>query len=260
MTGVAVDIKDVRENEQVNAGYDPKSCPIQSEKIPITTIYRPDLMPDRVEGSIAPVVEYDMVSVPVSLSKFDVPGLNTEVVTLSTAVWWQPRACPRAIASASSLAADWERLLLTNSSVFEWRLIRLTADKARAIPKSAVPDGAMVDLVRRLMFRAITQAKEYPSVPMNASRAEQNDHEKGVPVHSYHDRSGIVPFQMIAGYMEREKQIMRANASEKSGKILLQTSMVDANDVITDTSAGLCPGDRQNGHEPILRVLLILID
>ena len=124
MTGVAVDIKDVRENEQVNAGYDPKSCPIQSEKIPITTIYRPDLMPDRVEGSIAPVVEYDMVSVPVSLSKFDVPGLNTEVVTLSTAVWWQPRACPRAIASASSLAADWERLLLTNSSVFEWRLIR----------------------------------------------------------------------------------------------------------------------------------------
>ena len=137
---------------------------------------------------------------------------------------------------------------------------RLTADKARAIPKSAVPDGAMVDLVRRLMFRAITQAKEYPSVPMNASRAEQNDHEKGVPVHSYHDRSGIVPFQMIAGYMEREKQIMRANASEKSGKILLQTSMVDANDVITDTSAGLCPGDRQNGHEPILRVLLILID
>ena len=82
MRGATVDISDVRENQQVNADYDPKSCPIQSEKIPITTIYRPDLMPDRVEGSIAPIVEYDMDSVdsvPVSLPKFDVPGLNAEV-------------------------------------------------------------------------------------------------------------------------------------------------------------------------------------
>ena len=65
MRGAAGDIGDVREDEQAGAAYDPKSCPIQSEKIPITTIYRPDLMPDRVEGSIAPVVEYDMTSVPV---------------------------------------------------------------------------------------------------------------------------------------------------------------------------------------------------
>ena len=36
-------------------------------------------MPDRVEGSIARVVEYDMTSVPVSLTKFDVPGLATDV-------------------------------------------------------------------------------------------------------------------------------------------------------------------------------------
>ena len=36
-------------------------------------------MPDRVEGSIAPVVEYDMTSVPVALPKFDVPGLDVAV-------------------------------------------------------------------------------------------------------------------------------------------------------------------------------------
>ena len=69
-TGVKVDIADVREEAQDSAAFDPKSCPIQSEKIPITTVYRPDLMPDRVEGSIAPVVEYDMTSVPVALPKF----------------------------------------------------------------------------------------------------------------------------------------------------------------------------------------------
>ena len=69
-TGVKVDVADVREEAQDGAAFDPKSCPIQSEKIPITTVYRPDLMPDRVEGSIAPVVEYDMTSVPVALPKF----------------------------------------------------------------------------------------------------------------------------------------------------------------------------------------------
>ena len=43
----------------------------------------------------------------------------------------------------------------------------------------------MVDLVKRLMFRTLTQAKEYPPLLLNASKAEVNDHEKGVPVYSY---------------------------------------------------------------------------
>ena len=41
---------------------------------------------------------------------------------------------------------------------------------------------------------------------------------------------------MIPGYMEREKQLMKANTSEKSGKILLQTSMVDANGLATEAT------------------------
>ena len=51
----------------------------------------------------------------------------------------------------------------------------------------------MVDLVKRLMFRTLTQAKEHPPLPQNASKAEQNDHEKGVPVYSYCDcdKSGL---------------------------------------------------------------------
>ena len=62
---------------------------------------------------------------------------------------------------------------------------RLTTEQARGIPQDAVPDAAMVDLVKRLMFRTLTQAKEYPPLLLNASKAEVNDHEKGVPVYSY---------------------------------------------------------------------------
>ena len=69
------------------------------------------------------------------------------------------------------------------------------------------------------MFRAITQAKEYPPITNNATRAEQNDHEKGIPVYSYYGKNGIVPFDLIAGYMERERQFMRANAGEKDGRM-----------------------------------------
>ena len=127
MRGATVDISDVRENQQVNADYDPKSCPIQSEKIPITTIYRPDLMPDRVEGSIAPIVEYDMDSVdsvPVSLPKFDVPGLNAEVDdSIRVELWLQP-ACLPAIASANIPGDEWERLLPISSNASEWLSIR----------------------------------------------------------------------------------------------------------------------------------------
>ena len=39
MTGVKVDIADVREEVQGGAAFDPKSCPIQFEKIPITAVY-----------------------------------------------------------------------------------------------------------------------------------------------------------------------------------------------------------------------------
>ena len=113
---------------------------------------------------------------------------------------------------------------------------RLTAREAREIPLDAVPDTAMVELVKRLMFRALTQARENPPLPVNPTRAEQNDHDKGVPVYTYHDKSGIVPFRMIPGYMEREKRLMKANTSEKSGKILLQTSMVDANGLATEAT------------------------
>ena len=267
MKGATVDISDVRENQQVNAAYDPKSCPIQSEKIPITTIYMPDLMPDRAEGSIAPIVEYDMDSVPVSLPKFDVPGLNAEVddsirgrAVAATCLPPSDRQrkysrrrmgtrClirlqlesflrPETYDSCQPIADANDAFKTDARSVRSIKgedvvCYRLTNERARVIPTNAVPDTAMIDLVKRLMFRAVTQAKEYPPLPNNATRAEQNDQEKGIPVYSYYDRNGIVPFDLIAGYMERERQFMRANAGEKDGRILLQTPMMDRDDVIT---------------------------
>ena len=44
--------------------------------IQLTTIHRPDLMPDRVEGSIVPVVQYEMNSEPIALPEFAAPGLE----------------------------------------------------------------------------------------------------------------------------------------------------------------------------------------
>ena len=58
---------------------------------------------------------------------------------------------------------------------------------------------------------------------------------------------------MIPQHMEREKQIMKANTSEKSGKILLQSSMVDANGLPTEAVMANC----QDGSVPTLRVLLL---
>ena len=57
---------------------------------------------------------------------------------------------------------------------------RLTASQAQ--------QPMMLCLVRRLlMFRAITQAKEHPPLPVgnNPRRQEVIDHEKGVPVYSF---------------------------------------------------------------------------
>ena len=238
MTGAAVDIGDVREGEQGGAAFEPKSCPIESEKIPITTIYRPDLMPDRVEGSIAPVVEYDMTSVPVSLPKppsdrqrkFSRQRMGAisanQLEYLKIALDSKPTGARESFLRPETYDAcqpikDANRAFLSPDRASrsiggaEITCSRLTADEARDIPQDAVPDTAMVDLVRRLMFRALTQAKENPPLPPNPTRAEQNDHDKGVPVYSYHDKSGIVPFGMIPQYMEREKQIMKANTSEK---------------------------------------------
>ena len=66
-------------------------------------------MPDRVEGSIAPIVEYEMSSVPVALPEFMVPGLDTEIELMipSRAGWWHCHACLQTMNSASSLALSW---------------------------------------------------------------------------------------------------------------------------------------------------------
>ena len=44
---------------------------------------------------------------------------------------------------------------------------RLITGQAQQISPATVPDDAMVNLVRRLMFRAITQAKEHPPIPVD---------------------------------------------------------------------------------------------
>ena len=104
---------------------------------------------------------------------------------------------------------------------------RLITGQAQQISPATVPDDAMVNLVRRLMFRAITQAKEHPPIPVDDNPRKQIDHGKRVPVYSFYDASGIVPFDLIPQYMDRERQFMRANCGDDGGKILLQTPMLE---------------------------------
>ena len=132
MRGAAGDIGDVREDEQAGAAYDPKSCPIQSEKIPITTIYRPDLMPDRVEGSIYRSrgrIRYDIGARLQSSTCLGSPRMWT---ILSTAALWLKPACRPAIVSANSLDSGWERF-----SANQLEYLRMALDSKPAVARES---------------------------------------------------------------------------------------------------------------------------
>ncbi|CAE7764640.1 GABBR2 [Symbiodinium sp. CCMP2592] len=107
---------------------------------------------------------------------------------------------------------------------------RLLIDDAQKIPAAAIPDEAMTNLVRKLMFRVLTQTKEYPS-NADQSKKGSDDRVRGIPLYSYLDSSGIIAFNIIPMYM---REYMKAKAGETSGRILLQTEILDENDEPTE--------------------------
>ncbi|CAE7541323.1 JNK [Symbiodinium sp. CCMP2592] len=104
---------------------------------------------------------------------------------------------------------------------------RLLIDDAQNIPAARIPDAGMINLVRKLLFRVLTQTKEYPSATAERTQNRPQDQERGIPLYSRFDQSGIIAFDVIPMYMEREREYMKANAGENDGRILLQTSILD---------------------------------
>ncbi|CAE7217069.1 unnamed protein product [Symbiodinium sp. CCMP2592] len=257
---------------------DPRNCRIEGPGIKATTIHRPDQMPERGFDSIAPVVQYEMSSVPVALPDFVVPGLDMGIddsvhgrlvsATCLPPTDEQRKFSNRRFAMLSSnqtvylnvalhkkpVKGDHDSFLRPesyedcrnihdavrayNASEAKYRSVggtsvscsRLLIDDAQNIPAATIPDAGMINLVRKLMFRVLTQTKEYPSPTAGGPQNRPQDRERGIPLYSHFDQSGIIAFDVIPMYMEREREYMKANAGEASGRILLQTNVLDEND------------------------------
>ncbi|CAE6963895.1 GABBR2 [Symbiodinium sp. CCMP2592] len=260
------------------AANDPRNCRIEGPGIKATTIHRPDQMPERGLDSIAPVVQYEMSSVPVALPDFVVPGLDMGIddsvhgrlvsATCLPPTDEQRKFSRRRFAMLSSnqtvylnealhkkpVKGDHDSFLRPesyedcrdihdavrayNAREAKHRSVggtsvscsRLLIDDAQNIPAATIPDAGMINLVRKLMFRVLTQTKEYPSTTAGGPQNRPQDRERGVPLYSHFDQSGIIAFDVIPMYMEREREYMKANAGENSGRILLQTNVLDEND------------------------------
>ncbi|CAE7710265.1 GABBR2, partial [Symbiodinium sp. CCMP2592] len=260
------------------AANDPRNCRIEGPGIKATTIHRPDQLPERGIDSIAPIVQYEMTSVPIALPDFVVPGLDMGIddsvhgrlvsATCLPPTDEQRKYSRRRFAMLSSnqtvyldvalhkkpLKGEYDSFLRPesyedcreiheavrayNAKEAKYRSIggtsvscsRLLIDDAQNIPAARIPDAGMISLVRKLLFRVLTQTKEYPSATAVGAQNRPQDKERGVPLYSFLDQSGIIAFDVIPMYMEREREYMKANAGEFSGRTLLQTSILDDND------------------------------
>ncbi|CAE7831611.1 unnamed protein product [Symbiodinium sp. CCMP2592] len=260
----AVDI-DPASTAAEQAAIDPKTCRIEGPGIKATTIHRPDQMPERGLESISPIVEYEMTSVPVALPEFVVPGLDMGIddsvhgrlvsatclpptdeqrkysrrrfamissnqsMYLNVALHSKPekgdydsflrpetyKECRDINDAARAYNAREERIRSIGGASINCS--RLLIDDAQNIPAAAIPDEAMTDLVRKLMNTL--------PVPKKGT----DDRVRGIPLYSYFDSSGIIAFDIIPMYVEREREYMKANAGETSGRILLQTDILDEN-------------------------------
>ncbi|CAE7237318.1 unnamed protein product [Symbiodinium sp. CCMP2592] len=264
------------------AANDPRNCRIEGPGIKATTIHRPDQMPERGIDSIAPIVQYEMTSVPIALPDFVVPGLDMGIddsvhgrlvsATCLPPTDEQRKFSRRRFAMISSSQTGYlnealhkkpekgdhdsflrresyedcreihSAVLAYNAKEAKYRSIggtsvscsRLLIDDAQNIPPATIPDAGMINLVRKLLFRVLTQTKEYPTATGDRSQNRPQDQERGVPLYSYFDQSGIIAFGIIPMYMEREREYMKASAGETSGRILLQTNILDENDEPTE--------------------------
>ncbi|CAE7787792.1 GABBR2 [Symbiodinium sp. CCMP2592] len=257
------------------AANDPRNFRIEGPGIKATTIHRPDQMPERGIDSIAPIVQYEMTSVPIALTDFVIPGLNmgiddsvhgrlvsatclpptdeqrkysrrrfamlssTQTVYLNVALHKKPvkgdhdsflrpesyedcREINDAVRAYNAKEAKFRSVGGTSVSCS-----RLLIDDAQNIPAARIPDAGMINSVRKLMFRVLTQTKEYPSATAVRAQNRPQDQERGIPLYSHFDQSGIIAFGVIPMYMEREREYMKANAGENDGRILLQTNILD---------------------------------
>ncbi|CAE7221730.1 unnamed protein product [Symbiodinium sp. CCMP2592] len=264
------------------AANDPRNCRIEGPGIKATTIHRPDQMPERGIDSIAPIVQYEMTSVPIALPDFVVPGLDMGIddsvhgrlvsATCLPPTDEQRKFSRRRFAMISSSQTGYLNEALHkkpekgdhnsflrpesyedcreihsavrayNAKDAKYRSIggtsvscsRLLIDDAQNIPPATIPDAGVINLVRKLLFRVLTQTKEYPAATGDRSQSRPQDQERGVPLYSHFDQSGIIAFGIIPMYMEREREYMKANAGETSGRILLQTNILDENDEPTE--------------------------
>ncbi|CAE7222918.1 GABBR2 [Symbiodinium sp. CCMP2592] len=260
------------------AANDPRNCRIEGPGIKATTIHRPDQLPERGIDSIAPIVQYEMTSVPIALPDFVVPGLDmgiddsvhgrlvsatclpptdeqrkysrrrfamlssNQTVYLGMALHKKPlkgehdsflrpesyedcREIHEAVRAYNAKEATYRSIGGTSVSCS-----RLLIDDAQNIPAARIPDAGMISLVRKLLFRVLTQTKERPSSTAVGAQNRPQDKERGVPLYSFLDQSGIIAFDVIPMYMEREREYMKANAGEFSGRTLLQTSILDDDD------------------------------
>ncbi|CAE6936887.1 GIP [Symbiodinium sp. CCMP2592] len=257
------------------AANDPRNFRIEGPGIKATTIHRPDQMPERGIDSIAPIVQYEMTSVPIALTDFVTPGLDMGIddsvhgrlvsATCLPPTDEQRKYSRRRFAMLSSnqtvylnvalhkkpVKGDHDTFLRPesyedcreindavrayNAKEAKFRSVggtsvscsRLLIDDAQNIPAARIPDAGMINLVRKLMFRVLTQTKEYPSATAERAQNRPQDQERGIPLYSRFDQSGIIAFDVIPMYMEREREYMKANAGENDGRILLQTNILD---------------------------------
>ncbi|CAE7039205.1 GABBR2 [Symbiodinium sp. CCMP2592] len=216
------------------AANDPRNFRIEGPGIKATTIHRPDQMPERGVDSIAPIVQYEMTSVPIALTDFVVPGLDMGIddsvhgrlvsATCLPPTDEQRKYSRRRFAMLSSNQTEAKFRSVGGTSV---SCSRLLIDDAQNIPAARIPDAGMINLVRKLLFRVLTQTKEYPSATAERTQNRPQDQERGIPLYSRFDQSGIIAFDVIPMYTEREREYMKANAGENDGRILLQTNILD---------------------------------
>ncbi|CAE7775567.1 unnamed protein product [Symbiodinium sp. CCMP2592] len=257
--GLDIDI-DPASTTADQAANDPRNFRIEGPGIKATTIHRPDQMPERGVDSIAPIVQYEMTSVPIALTDFVVPGLD---MGIDDSV--HGRLAPICYAVLESDGVQYLNVALHkkpvkgdhdsflrpesyedcgeindavrvyNAKEAKFRSVggtsvscsRLLIDDAQNIPAARIPDAGMINLVRKLLFRVLTQTKEYPSATAERTQNRPQDQERGIPLYSRFDQSGIIAFDVIPMYMEREREYMKANAGENDGRILLQTNILD---------------------------------
>ncbi|CAE6971381.1 unnamed protein product, partial [Symbiodinium sp. CCMP2592] len=228
------------------AANDPRNFRIEGPGIKATTIHRPDQMPERGIDSIAPIVQYEMTSVPIALTDFVIPGLDMGIddsvhgrlvsATCLPPTDEQRKYSRRRFAMLSSNQTVYLNVALHKKPVkgdHDSFLRPESYEDCREINDAVrhtmlrIPDAGMINLVRKLMFRVLTQTKEYPSATAVRAQNRPQDQERGIPLYSHFDQSGIIASDVIPMYMEREREYMKANAGENDGRILLQTNILD---------------------------------